>query len=153
MKKLSQIKSKLKKSNDWKIYKDAFGHKQMKLVTSKIALVFNEDINVETFYQLEKSLITAPINVDMFKEAFKILAKEVKYKADWEELGIFMWYAYQTSTFYKDQKNHVENIYTLENSVELNGERRAHFLKWLHSVDKTDIEFNNKIIAVQKLVL
>lgn len=153
MKQLKQVKNKLQQTNNWNAYKEAFTHKQMKLVTTKIALIFKDKINVNTFYKLEKELITKPKNKDMFKEAFATLEKEVQYKANWKELGKFMWYAYQTSTFYKDQKKNVKNVYTFENSVELNTQKREHFLKWLHSVDKNDIDFNNKIIAVQNLVL
>lgn len=153
MNQLKQVKNKLRQENIWASYKETFKHKQMKLITTKIALIFKDKININVFYKLEKELMSKTKNKEMFKEAFAILEKEVKYKANWEELGKFMWYAFQTSTFYKDQKKDIKNIYTYENSIRLNTKKREHFLKWLHSVDKKDIEFNNKIIAVQKLVL
>lgn len=153
MKQLNLIKRKLKKDKVWNDYKTKFKHKQMRFVVSKIASVFVKNININKFHKIEKSLIETPNGEDMFDEAFRQLSREIKYKADWESLGKFMWYAYQTSTFYTDQKAGIKNIYTLENSIELNDIKREHFLKWLHSVDNTDDKFNNKIMEVQRLVL
>lgn len=152
MKQSKQIKKLLKTKGKWEEYKNVFTHKQMRLATSKIALVFNEKISINKLTKIELDLMSSEKNSKMFDNAFKELSLLVNYKADWKSLGKFMWYQYQTSTYYKDIKVGVKNIYNPNNIIEINEKRRGFYLKWLHSIGMNDSLFNEKIIQVSKIV-
>lgn len=152
MKKINEVK-KLFDKFEMKEYDKRFSHKQMKFVCSKIALVFNEKILIEDLYAIEKSVLEAKLDSDLFKDAFNKIDKLVNNGADWASLGKYMWFVYHTSIFYKSKNKVLQNIYTKENSVELNEIRRDLYAKWMHSLDKEDIKFNENIMAVARLTM
>lgn len=148
MKEIKQVKKMLKQRNEWQNYKDTFKHKQIRFALSKISLTFNHLLKPSELLKIELLALKAEKNSEMFKEAFKEISKVVDYKANWDALGKFMWYAFQTSTYFNDKKKGVENIYDSELHVEINAKKRAHYMTWMHSVDTTDDYFNDKIIKV-----
>ena len=152
MQKLNQVKSHLKSNGVYKEYKNAFKHKQLRFALTKIALTFNESIHAIDLSKLEMELLKQNKDKDMFIKPMETLNKLVNYKANWKELGKFMWYAYQTSTYFTDRKINVPNIYNGNDNIKVNATKRKHYLKWMHSVDSRDDEFNNKIIKVLKQV-
>lgn len=152
MKQSKQIKNLLKTNGKWEEYKKAFSHKQMRLATSRIAFAFNNKISIDKLAKIEIELMKSEKKSNMFDEAFKEISKLVNYKADWKSLGKFMWYQYQTSTYYKDIKKGTKNTYNPNNIIEINEKRRDFYLKWLHSIGMDDSLFNEKIIQVSKIV-
>lgn len=152
MKKINEVK-KLFSKFEMDEYKKRFSHKQMRFVCSKIVLLFKDHVFANELEAIEKSLLEKELNKDLFKEAFTMIDKLVDNGADWASLGQYMWYAYQTSRFFKDIKRKDKNIYTKANSVKLNELRRQLYGKWMHSLNKEDVRFNEKIMAVAKLTM
>lgn len=152
MKKINEVK-KLFNKFEMDEYKKRFSHRQMRFVCSKIVLLFKDNVFANELEAIEKSLLKEKVDRDLFKEAFEMIDKIIDNGADWASLGQYMWYAYQTSRFFKDAKNKNENVYTKANSVKLNELRRQLYGKWMHSLNKEDARFNNKIMAVAKLTM
>lgn len=151
MKKLKQLKKKLKKNNLLFEYKNKFKHKQMRFAISKIAMIYYPTISLDDLFILESNILNQDIGPEMFISSFKMFKKISGLSSDWESFGKFMWYQFQVSTYYKDVKKGNNNIF-IENEVKKNQEKRILFLKWLHSVDKTEENFNQKIIKLQKKI-
>lgn len=151
MKLLKQIKSNLKEQKKLKEYDRVFKHKQMKFLVTKIALVFSDDINIDKFTKLEIKLSESKKGPDMFSESIKTLEEETKYKADWKSFANFLWFIYQTSTYYRDLKKGMENVY-VDNIIKINEKRRNIYNTWMESLAKDDSQFNHKITQVSKLV-
>ena len=150
MKQLKEIKNKLIKNDLWKEYSQKFTHKQMKLISTKIALIFNKNIKVQDFYEIEKELIVVKKNKFMFLETFNKISYKTNYSCDWKSFSIFLWYIYQTSTYYKDKKKKIDNIF-IDNTIKMNQEKRKYFYLFMNSLDMRDDYFNDKIISILKL--
>ena len=83
----------------------------MKLTITKIALIVNPEIDIEILEKMEIILLKSKKNSEMYFESFKIFKKNINYVADWDSFAKFMWYAFQTSTYYKDIKKNINNVY------------------------------------------
>ena len=151
MKKIRKIKKKFKRK-ELKIYNSLFKHRQMKFAISKILLACNKNIDVKDLYNIEKSMIDINKDNKMFNLAFANANKISKINADWKSFSEFMWYAYQTSTYYKDIKKNINNVYNKENFVEINNIKRKKYLLWLHSLPK-EKDFNFIVIKIGKIIL
>lgn len=152
MNKLSQIKKQIKKEKNWKAYKVRFEHKQMKFLFSKIALLLDDEINLKFLHDQELKLVNVEISNEMFIEVFKSLEDKIDFKCNWELFGKFIWFVYQTSTYWKDSKKNNHNIFTPENHLELNQTKRDLYQQWIKSIDKKNRYFNTSVIAISKLV-
>lgn len=152
MNKLSQIKKQIKKEKLWKAYKARFEHKQMKLLFSKIALLLDGEINLKFLHDQELKLVDAEISNEMFIDIFKSFEDKIDFKSNWELFGKFIWFVFQTSTYWKDSKAGKHNIFTPENHFELNQIKRDLYQQWIKSIDKKNKDFNTKVIAISKLV-
>lgn len=152
MKNLKMIKKYLKQNKFWSLYKEKFKHKQMKFAITKIAFIVDKNVSKETLIKMELAALNSNKDKNMYVESFKIFSNKINYKADWKSFGEFMWYIYQTSTYYKDIKKNIKNVYNETNINFINETRRKLYGTWLHSMDKTDDLFNEKIINISKIV-
>lgn len=146
-KKLRAIKKQLKQQGLYKKYKTQFKHKQMKLLISKIVLIFNSEADIIHLFELEKSLIEKEVNEKMFDETLLSFESLTGKKANWALFSIFLFYVYQTSTFWRDMKKGVKNVYSLSNYNELNLKKRQAYNAWFKSME-IDLDFNSKLIQV-----
>ena len=152
MKELKQLKNKLKQDNLWSIYKKKFNDKSMRLILSYIILIYKPSTSIDEMIEIEKELITKKNDESMFNSVF-IKVKEITNKNfDWESFGKFMWYVYQTSTYYKDIKKNVENIYTTENFIQINKIKTNLFFKWLQSIPVNEEKYNFNIRLIMSRV-
>lgn len=155
MKSLKAIKRLLKQNKQWSEYKKKYAHKQMRLVSSKIALIYNQDLSLEELYKLEVMALEAKkVNEEkMFEDLYFELDKMVNRPyIDWESFGRYMWYTYQTSTYWKDVKKKRPNVFNSRNYIEQNAIKREYYSKWLQSIDLSIEGANDRIIKVQKEV-
>lgn len=153
-KKLNKVKKNLILDQDWIKYLKKFRHHQMRLLASKIALIYNINIKVIDLLKIEKLMLDASKNKhpEMFVPIFIYLGILTKTKANWNAFGRFIFYIFQTSTFYHDSRFRKTNIFNKKNIIERNFEKREYFYSWLHSLDIAEKDFNKRIIQVQKLV-
>jgi len=152
MKELKQLKNKLKQDNLWSIYKKKFNDKSMRLILSYIILIYKPSTSIDEMIEIEKELITKKNDESMFNSVF-IKVKEITNKNfDWESFGKFMWYVYQTSTYYKDIKKNVKNIYTTENFIQINKIKTNLFFKWLQSIPVNEEKYNFNIRLIMSRV-
>ncbi|WKX02208.1 hypothetical protein [Candidatus Mycoplasma mahonii] len=150
MTKLKEIKKLLKQSHKYRAYKKKFQHKDMKLLFSNVALTFNAKIETDILIQEELKLADEVNGPKMFLHSFKKLSKYTNKKIDWESFGHFVWYIYQTSTYWKNKSG--SNIFTKENYVEQNEIKRHYFYNWLESIPPQTASYNLKIKEVMKRV-
>lgn len=151
MKKLKMVKNLFEK-NDLNKYKNKFKNKQIRFVFSKIALIFNPDIDVKTLFKGEQIIFLGDKNENMFIKAFQILKTKTNNNIDWNAFGKLMWYSFQTSSYWKDSKKGIENIFTKNNYVQKNEEKRDWYYKWLKSLPKDLENYNLKILKTLKVV-
>ena len=152
MKKLKQIKNKLKDDNLWIEYKNKFKHKSMRLIVSYIILKYKPTASIEELVNIEKKLIKVKKGKGMFCDSFIEVKEITSLDFNWESFGNFMWYVYQTSTYYKDAKKNKKNIYTLENFIEINKIKTKLFFQWLSSIPIDQKEYNLNIRAIMSKV-
>ncbi len=152
MRKLKQIKKQIKSEGEWKKYKNVFRHKQMRLIFSEVALLLNPEINLKFLMDCEISLLSFEKGPKMFVETFKTLNDRVTFKCDWEMFAHFLWFVYQTSTYWKDTKKKKTNIFTKDNYLEVNQQKRDCYQKWIDSIDKENKMFNTYIIEMSRMV-
>ena len=150
MTKLKQVSKELKKVKGLKDYNNMFKHKQMKFACSKTLLIFNPKVKLKTLVSLEYTLLKEKKNKKMFLNNMQVLSKNTEGNIDWKAFGEFLWYLYQTSTYYKDIKNNVKNIYSEDNFIELNSKKRDAYQKWMDSLDRKDPQYNAKIRQILK---
>ncbi|MCK5867559.1 MAG: hypothetical protein KAG14_04100 [Mycoplasmataceae bacterium] len=151
MNQLKQIKNNLKQKKVLKNYNSTFKHKQMRFLLTKLSLIFIDKIDEEIFTELEIKLHQNEKSSKMFIESIDILKKQTKYKADWNSFSKFLWYVYQTSTYYNDSKKNIKNVYT-NKIIKTNEIRRNLYNTWMESMAEYDLDFNEKIIKVSRLV-
>lgn len=153
MTKLKEIKIILKSSKNWRKYKHKFHHKQMQFLFSKIVLIFQPDIDINKLAKQEILML----NTDkkdgdaMFLKIFENMQEFTGVKANWEEFAKFIWYVYQTSTYWKDSRKNIPNVFNKKNYIEKNRIKREHYYHWLYSMDIKE-NFNNNVIKVLKEV-
>ena len=152
MKQLKQVKNKFTEQDVYNEYAFKYKHKQMKFITSKIVLIYNPKVSVDELIKLETLMLKADKGKDMFDEPFKMVEKLTNTVADWKSFSKFMWYVYQTSTFFKDEKKGIKNIFNNENTIKLNEIRRGFFHKWLHSFPENQKNYNENVMQVSNLV-
>lgn len=154
MKKLKEIKKHLIIQNKWLSYKEKYKHPQMKLIFSKVALIFNPDLSIKELVSFELEMLEANKEKkdEMFVPIFKKLRNLTNVKADWKAFGKFMWFVFQTSTYWKDEKKGINNIYTKRNYITVNQTKRDLFNEWLHSIDHNTNNYNDLIIETLKKV-
>lgn len=148
---LKQVKHQLKTNNLLKEYNLKFAHKQMKFLCSKIAIIFKEDIDVDTLYSLETSVLKSKLNKDIYAEAMNILKNKISKKVDWKSLGAYLWFQLQTSTYYKDAKNKIKNTYNESNYIKLNSDKRDAWQDFIDSLENNYTHFNLLVIAILKV--
>ncbi|MCK5945760.1 MAG: hypothetical protein KAG04_00660 [Mycoplasmataceae bacterium] len=147
---LKKLNKELKKNKKLNEYKTMFAHKQMVFACSKVALIFNEDVSVDVLYKMEVKLIGVKKDINMFKEAMKDLTKITNKNIKWDVFAEFLWYLYQTSTYYKDTKKGIKNIFNDDTFIKLNSLKRNAYQRWIDSLDKTDAQYNVRIRKVIK---
>lgn len=155
MTRLKAIKQLLKQNNQWREYRKKYAHRQMRLIFSKIALIYNPELSVQQLYQKEVEMLKAQKNdgEKMFKEVFKDFGDlSRRPKVNWGEFAIYMWYVFQTSTYWKDKSRRRPNTFNTRNYIEINQIKRQHYDKWIKSIDLSIPGANDRIIKVQKAV-
>lgn len=155
-KKVKKIKKILKKEKLLNQYNSQFKNKQMKFLLSKIALLFNEELEISTLTKLEIELLKRERNFQFFEKFILEIKRKAKYNytnAKWKSFSIYLFYIYQISTFFYDQKNNLKNIYTFENFTTLNDEKREYFGDFTESLMSLNIDFNLWIKQILKWVL
>lgn len=156
MKELRLVKKNLKAQQKWKPYKALFTHPQMRLLITKIAYDIRPEhltSGIERISEIEKSLLDAPRNEEMFAKAFLELGNFLERTWAWDILGRAVWYCYQTSTFWSDIKKNKPNIYNKDNFVQLNNAKRNAIQHWIHSVPRTTVDFNIVVRSVLRRIL
>lgn len=152
MNKSKQIKTQIKNLKQWRKYKKVFHHPQMRLLFSRIALMLDPEINLKFLLDKELLLIQIEKSPEMFVEIYQSLESVASLKCDWTTFGKFIWYIYQTSTYWKDTKKKRGNIFTRDNYLEQNQIKRELYQQWLDSIDKSNCDFNNYIIEISRMV-
>ena len=150
MTKLKQISKELKKVKALKAYNHIFKHKQMKYASSKALLIFNPKASIKILVSMEYKLMKEKKDKKMFINNMKVLSKNTNGNIDWKVFGEFLWYLFQTSTYYKDIKLNIKNIYSKDNFIEINSKKRDVYQKWIDSLDKKDPHYNTKIRQILK---
>lgn len=155
MKKIKKIKKVLKKEKLWITYCQKFRHKQMKFIFSKIALILKLDLNIDILMTYEKKMMHSNIQKkeDMFLNVFQDMGKLTEIKADWESFAKFLFYIYQTSSFFYDRKKKIKNVFLQNEVIEMNQIKRNHYDKWLFSLDQIKPDFNLIVTKILKVVL
>lgn len=148
MQKLKKIKKMLKQEKLWSIYKHKFSHKQMQLLFSKISLIFVPNVEIDWLFENEKKILSQTKNHTMFIEVFQQLSILNKDKYDWKAFGAFVWFVYQTSSFYQDQKHGIKNIFNEHNLIQQNAQKRHFYYLWLQSIDPSLENYNTLIKQV-----
>lgn len=153
-KNISELKKFLKQNGYWSNYKELYKHRQMKFVASKIALIFDRSLSINELVELELKMMDVKINKgeNMFKNVFGNFEKLVVVKGDWASFSKMMFYIYQTSTYWRDKKNNVENVFTGDNYVEINAIKRNYYYQWLNSLDLKLRDYNILIIEVMRRI-
>ena len=154
MKVLKEVKRQLINSGEWEYYQDNYEHKQMKFIFSKVALIFNKDLTADVLFEYEQKMahIDKTKKELTFVDIFKKMKTLTSVKADWEAFGKFMWYVYQTSTYWKDDARNIPNVYTKRNYITINQIKRDLFNDWLHSIDHHVENYNYLIVNTLKKV-
>ncbi len=152
MQKLKIIKKQLKKDHLWKTYKKKFFHQQMQLLFSKITLIFAPDVNVDWLIIEEKKILNKLEKPTMFVDSFSKINELNHNNYNWKSFGLFIWYVYQTSKFYHDQKHNQKNLFNEKNYIEKNAEKRHYYYIWLESINPKINNYNNLIKQVLKKV-
>lgn len=152
--KLKDIKKELIVQNKWASYKEKYKHPQMKFIFSKVALIFNPDLSVDELIPFEIEMLNANKDKkeEMFVNIFKKMRNITQVKADWKIFGKFIWFVFQTSTYWKDTKKNISNIYTKRNYITVNQTKRDLFNDWLHSIDHNTENYNDLIVETLKKV-
>ncbi|WP_156768858.1 hypothetical protein [[Mycoplasma] mobile] len=117
----------------------------MRFLLSKIALIFNEKANVEYLINLEINLIKKEKQFHLFDEFVEYIGKNAEWNfkdANWIYLSKFLFYIYQISSFYYDEKYKIKNIYTKENFTELNSKKRDELTNFVNDLKKLNPNFN-----------
>lgn len=155
MSKLKAIKKLLKQNKQWSEYKKKYAHKQMRLVSSRVSLIYKEDLTVEKLYALEVKMLEAKKadEEEMFLEVFKNFNDFLEVpKVDWKAFAKYLWYVYQTSTYWKDSKKKRPNTFNTKNYIEKNQIKRAYYSKWVESIDLSIPGANERLTRVMKEV-
>ena len=148
---MKRIKNSFKEQKLLKEYKQKYKHKQMVFMFSNIMLTLNENADVEKLIEVEKELLRKEISEDMF-EVYALRGKEISgMDLDWESFSKFIWYVFQTSTYYSDIKKGKHNIYNVENYIELNSTKRKLYFNFIHSIDKNLEGYNDKIMRILEI--
>ena len=151
MNNLKQIKKSIKEQGLLKSYNKKFKHKDMKFLLSYVALTFNEEIKIDLLVKEEVKLLNVEKGPKMFINAYSSLSKMTDKNIDWNSFGKFIWYIYQSSTYWKEDKKK-NNIYSKESFVAMNDQKRKHYNKWMRSIPETTEGYNLKIMEVMKRV-
>lgn len=152
MKSLKIVKKILKQKKIWKLYKQKFRHDQMRFLTSKILLIFNDTISPKILVENEILLLKSIKDEKMFVSVFETFNNLAKNNYNWQAFGLFIWYVYQTSTFYYDQKHKIKNVYDEFNYLQRNNQKRQFYYQWLESIDPGTKNYNYLIKKVLKQV-
>ncbi len=149
---LKQVKSELKAQKLMKQYNKKFKNKDMKFLFTFVALAYNDSIKLNFLVKEEKDLMNKKNDQSMFVSSYKKLNKYTNDEILWDEFGIFIWYIFQTSTYWKDKRKKKENIFKDGNFVKVNQEKRNHYNAWLQSIPADFEDQNEKLIKVLRKV-
>ena len=147
-----QVIKLLKQNQKWKLVKEKYKHKQMRLVFSKIALIFNPNIEINKLIEGESKMLEAKKDQQetMFLNIFSQFEKITNEKANWKSFAKYLWYVFQTSTYWKDKKQNIENIFIKNNYIKMNQTKRKYLFEWMHSMDVSDSNYNHRITRTLK---
>lgn len=155
LKKVNKIKLILKNNNKYNEYKLLFKNKQIRFLFSKISIIFESSVSNDDLANLELSLLNNPTK-DNFIISIEKLSKTFNEKfidLSWKNLGVSLWYTFQTSLFY-NKKRKIPCEYTTENFISLNNIKRNNYSKWLKSFyDTKNIDFNKYVIEVLENII
>ena len=152
MKKLKQVKKQLKKDKVIKEYNKIFIHKDMKLIFSYVSLTFNNTSDIAFLVKAETDLTKVKQGPKMFVKAFSSLSKTTDKNIDWKSFGEFMWFIFQTSTYWKDSKKGIKNTFNKKNFIDKNEQKRILFNNWMRSIPTSTPDYNQKLMDVMKRV-
>ncbi len=128
----SRTKKLLKQNNIWKEYKDKFPDYQMRYIASIIAEHKNPDVTDKELLELEKSVLKKEDDKMYDQVCRKLLNQK---GVDWRSLSYFLFYTYQTSTFYRDRSINKENIFILNDPYELNIHKKVYWNNFVLTMD------------------
>ena len=152
LKKLKLVKKEFKKTKLLKEYKNKFTHKDMRFIFSYVSLTFNKESNIDELVNVEVQLAKVKQGPKMFVKAFSSLSKTTDKNIDWKSFGEFMWYIFQTSTYWKDSKKDIKNLYTKKNFIEMNEKKRILYNNWMRSIPTSTSDYNQLLMDVMKRV-
>ncbi len=152
MTKLKKVKTELRKRKLLSEYNKKFKHKDMRFLFSYVALTFDDSIKVSALVKEEVKLLKADKEKDMFVASYLVLKELTDKKIDWKSFGKFIWFIFQTSTYWKDQRKKIENEFKKDNLVITNQTKRIYYNKWLESLPADIEDQNNKVIQIMKRV-
>ncbi len=152
MNKLRSVKKGLKRNHVWKQYKKMYKHKQMRFLFSNVALILKPEIDLNELIEVEKNLAIVEKDPEMFVKEFLKLKTLTKTKFDWSSFGEFVYYVFQTSTYWRDSKKGITNAFTKENYIEMNETKRKTYNKWLHSIPTTTDNYNDLLTSIMRRV-
>lgn len=151
MKKIKKlIKQKLKDDGIWNIYKSKFVHKDTRFPIVNLSIIYDINFPLDTIYLAEKKIMNSN-SMSEFGKCFSMFQKYIELKNnDLESLGRYFWYVYNVSIF---SSKKLVSIYTWQNYIQLNNEKRELFYKWMHSLMNSTNKFNVYILRLRKLGL
>ena len=152
LKKLKLIKKELRKAKVLNEHNERFAHKDMRLIFSYVSITFKEDADIASLVKTEIELTKVKIGPKMFVKAFSSLSKTTDKNIDWKSFGEFMWFIFQTSTYWKDSKKGIKNIFNKKNFVDKNKQKRDLYNNWMRSIPTSTPDYNQKLMNVMKRV-
>lgn len=153
---VKQIKTLFKKENQLKKYKKIFSNKQMQFFLSKLDFIFNKDqSDINYLFEIEKRLMN---NFWLEQEWINIILNlsnkwlDEFSSIDWKSFAKYIFYIYNYSEFY-NKKSQLNNLYSIDNFVEINDVKKNHYDKWIESLyNLKNNDFNKYVISVLRLV-
>ncbi|QJR43958.1 hypothetical protein [Mycoplasma miroungirhinis] len=136
-------------------YISRFKHKQMQFLVSKIFLLFESSLSINELIKIEYELLEKNFLKDMYVDIFmknRFTFKKEFINCKWESFAKFLFYIFQTSTYFFDKKHKVPNVFIIGGEITINEEKRRLFNEFAESLEKVSINFNFYIKQILKWV-
>ncbi|MCU4117309.1 hypothetical protein N8G13_02435 [Mycoplasma zalophi] len=136
-------------------YISRFKHKQMQFLVSKIFLLFESSLSLNELIKIEYELLEKNFLKDMYVDIFmdnKSTFNEQFINCKWESFAKFLYYIFQTSTYFYDKKHKVPNIFIIGGETTMNEEKRRLFNEFSESLEKASSNFNFYVKQILKWV-
>lgn len=156
MKIVQEVKKKLKKNKQYSLYKKTFKNKQMRFLLTKLDSIFSSSSDPNALYSMELEIMNGFEDENAWKSTIINLSSNwlVEYSnIDWMSFGSFLFYIYHYSEFYIRKSKIKNNLYKINDFVEVDDQKRKHYNEWLRTMyESNNDKFNNYIIRLLEII-